>query len=263
MRSLGEFSLRLAHRAVALAETRKSVGIVFVVAVAVWWLQALIIPLGPGRDLATYLGTYAQLFQAHPIHLGYILDRTPIAPLIVGGLLELARGALAEPVMSLLYAGSIVAWFLAARIFGARAALLTAVVLLAYPGYGILFHELSSDAVFAAAFAGWSLLVVRVVLSPTAARFALVGAGVGILTLIRPGNAALLVLALLPLAIRAPWRTRVVSAVAFLAPAVALLVGWTIHNGVLYGDYTFARGGDATIPFYRAFVTDKIVRPSN
>src|SRR5207245_2691845 len=118
--------------------------------------------------------------------------RTPLAPLIVGGLLDLARGALAEPVMSLLYAGSIAAWFLAARMFSACAAVLTAVALLLYPGYGILFHELSSDAVFAAAFAGWSLLAVRTLLTPTLARFALVGGGVGALAYIRPGNTALL-----------------------------------------------------------------------
>ena len=56
-----------------------------------------------------------------------VLGRTPIAMLVVGGLLDFAGGALAEPVMSLLFAASVVAWFLAARIFGARAALLTAV----------------------------------------------------------------------------------------------------------------------------------------
>src|SRR5205823_1771038 len=50
---------------------------------------------------------------------------------------------------------------------------------------------------------------------------------------------------------------------AFVVPIVVVIAGWTLHNGLLYGDYTFARGGDATIPFYRAYVTDKIVRPSN
>jgi hypothetical protein len=86
---------------------------------------------------------------------------------------------------------------------------------------------------------------------------------VGILALIRPGNQVLLVLALLPLVWRVPWRTRLVSAVAFVVPAVALLAGWAVHNGIRYDNYTVARGGNATIPFYRAFVTDKIVRPSN
>src|SRR5262245_21541029 len=114
-----------------MAGTRVGVLVVFVVALAVWWIEALVMPLGPGRDLATYLDAYVQLFQAHPIDLCFVLGRTPIAPLVSGGLLQFAGGALAEPVMSVLYAASIVAWFVAARTFGARVAQLTALVLLA------------------------------------------------------------------------------------------------------------------------------------
>jgi hypothetical protein len=264
VRPFGEFSSRLVRRAAAVAETRRGVGIVFAAALLFWWLEALIIPLGQGRDFGTYLGGYLQLFHGHPIDLGYLLGRTPIATVVVGGLLDLWGGALAEPVMSLLYAGSIVAWFLAARTFGGRAALLTVIVLVAYPGYGILFHELSSDSVVAAAFAGWSLLTVRVLLAPSARRLALVGAGVGILALVRPANQVLLVLALVPLfALRGSWRTRIVATFAFVVPAVALMGAWTVHNGLRYDNYTLARGGNTTVPFYRAFVTDKIVRPSN
>jgi hypothetical protein len=36
-----------------------------------------------------------------------------------------------------------------------------------------------------------------------------------------------------------------------------------VHNGVRFGDYTLARGGNAVIPFYRAYITDKIVKPDN
>jgi hypothetical protein len=262
-RRLGGKPGRLVHRAVSLAESRRGIAVVFLVALAAWWLEALAMPLAPGRDLQTYLGGYIQLFQSHPIDLGYVLGRTPGATLLIGSLLQFAGGALAEPVVSLLYAGSIVAWFLAARFFSVRAALLTTVVLLVYPGYAILFHELSSDAIFAAAFAGWSLLVVRALIAPSPGRFAWVGAGVGVLSLIRPGNQVLLVLAILPLVLRASWRTRLVSTAAFALPAIVLLGGWALHNGVRYDNYTVARGGNATVPFFRTFVTDKIVRPSN
>jgi hypothetical protein len=246
-----------------IAETRRGVAVVFFVALAVWWLEALAMPLAQGRDLGTYLGGYIQLFQSHPVDLGYVLGRTPGATLIIGGLLQFAGGALAEPVVSLLYAASIVAWFVTARLFSVRAALLTTLVLLIYPGYGILFHELGSDAIFAAAFAGWSLVVARALVAPSAGRFAWAGVGVGVLSLIRPGNQVLLVLALLPLLLRASWRTRLVSTAAFVLPAVVLLGGWAVHNGLRYDNYTVARGGNATVPFFRTFVTDKIVRPSN
>jgi hypothetical protein len=254
---------RLAGRAAAAAETRSGVLGVFLAALVAWWLEALVIPLGPGRDLGTYVGAYVQLFQSDPIDLGYVLGRTPLSPLVVGGLLELAGGAFAEPAMSLLYAASITAWFLAARTFGGKAALLTAVVLVLYPGYGIVFHELSSDALFAAAFAGWSLLLVRVLLSPAPVGFALLGVGVGLLVLVRPGNQVLLVLAIVPLVLAVPWRARAAASIAFVVPAVAILGAWAVSNGVRYGDYTVSRGGNATVPFYRAYVIDRIVRPDN
>ena len=262
MRWLGE-ALRQADRASTAAETRRAPLVVFLVAVGVWWLQAIALPLTGGRDFGTYLGAYVELFQSDPIDLGYVLGRTPVAPLVVGGLLDPLGGALAEPGVSLLYAASITAWFLAARSFGGRAALLTVVVLLLYPSYGILFHEISSDTVFAVAFAGWSLLLVRVLLYPRPAGFAFVGAGVALLVLVRPGNQALLVLVALPFLVAMSWRARIASAAAFVACAVGLLALWTVHNGVRFGDYTVARGGNSRLPFERVFLTERIVRPEN
>ncbi len=192
-----------------------------------------------------------------------MLGRTPIAPLVVGVLLDPFGGALAELGVSALYGAAVTAWFLAARTFGGRAALAMAVVLLLYPSYAILFHELASDAVFAAAFALWSLLAVRVLVAPSPWRFAFLGAGVALLVLVRPGNQALLVLALVPLALRMPWRTRVASTAAFAVAAISLLGLWTVHNGVRFGDYTVARGGNSRLPFERAFIFDRIVRPDN
>jgi alpha-1,2-mannosyltransferase len=263
VRPVGEALSRLGSRATALAEERWAAAVVFALALGVWWVEAIVLPLGSGRDLGTYLGAYIQLFQAHPIDLGFVLGRTPISSLVVGGLLQFAGGAFAELAVSLLFAGSVLAWFLAARQFGPRAALLTGLALLLYPGYAILFHELSSDAVFAAAFAGWSLLVVRVLRAPSVRWFAFVGAGVGVLVLIRPGNQVLLASALLPLLVFSTWRRRLVGAAAFAVPAVVLIGGWALHNGLRYDNYTIARGGNATVPFFRTFVTDKIVRPSN
>lgn len=254
---------RAVSRTLGFVETRWAAPAVFVAGLCVWWIQAIAMPLARGRDFGTYVGAYVELFQRHPIDLGYVLGRTPIAPLVTGALLDTAGGAFAEPAMSVLYALSITAWFLAARRFGPLAALLVTVVLLAYPSYGILFHELASDSIFAAAFAGWSLLVVVTVLDPSPLRFGLVGVGIALLVLVRPGNQALLVLALVPFVLALPWRTRVASSLALIISASALLGLWAVHNGVLYGKYTVATGGNSRLPFERAFLTDRIVRPEN
>jgi hypothetical protein len=54
-----------------------------------------------------------------------------------------------------------------------------------------------------------------------------------------------------------------VRAGAFLIAALLPLAAWAILNGVRFGDYTLARGGNAIIPFYRAFITDRIISPDN
>jgi hypothetical protein len=254
---------QLLSRTSAFFERGSASYVVLAAALAVWWVQALVIPLVPGRDFGTYAGAYVELFQRHPIDLGYVLGRTPIAPLVVGALLDPFDGALAEVGVSLLYAGSVLAWFLAARRFGGLAAVASVVLLLLYPSYGILFHELSSDAVFAAAFAAFSSLTVAVVLRPSTVRFALVGLGVGLLVLVRPGNQALVLLALVPLVLGLSWRSRVAGSLAMLTAAVAVLGLWTVHNGTRFGDYTVARGGNSRLPFERVYLTDRIVRAEN
>jgi hypothetical protein len=192
-----------------------------------------------------------------------MLFRTPVPGLVDGAALDVAGGFFAEPLMAVLYAGSVVAWTVAARAFGSRAALLVALALLVYPAYGLMFHEVSSEPIFAAAFSLWALLVVRAWQHPTATRFALAGFGVALLALIRPGNAVLLAFVLFPLAFGTARRQRVVNAGAFLAAALVPLVAWAVLNGIRFGDYALARGGNAVIPLYRAYITDKIVKPDN
>jgi 2-polyprenyl-6-methoxyphenol hydroxylase-like FAD-dependent oxidoreductase len=41
------------------------------------------------------------------------------------------------------------------------------------------------------------------------------------------------------------------------------LVAWAGVNDLRYDDFTVARGGQASVPFFRAFVTDRIMSPDN
>ena len=232
-------------------------------ALAVYAFRAVGWPLVGGRDLDEYLYTYVQFLDWHPLLPWSMLFRTPATPLVLGPALDVAGGFFAEPLMAVLFAGSVVAWSAAARRFGARCALLVAAALLVYPAYGLMFHELSSEPVFAASFALWALLVVRAWEEPTPARFAWAGLGVALLALVRPGNAILLAFVLYPLLLRANWRRRLLRGGAFLAAGIAPLLAWAVLNGVRFGDYALARGGNAVIPFYRAFITDRIVSPDN
>ena len=169
--------VRAERTAERLADSRLAAPAVFAAALAVYGLVSLGLPLQAGRDLARYLLDYAQLFDTDVVFPNALLARTPGTPLVTGVLLE-AGPVVAETGGALLYALSLVAWFSIARRFGALTALATAAALLLYPGYVLLFHQLASDALFAAAFALVALLLVRATELPTAARAGVLGLGV-------------------------------------------------------------------------------------
>jgi hypothetical protein len=237
--------------------------VLFVVALADFVLQALAWPLVAGKNLDEYLLTYIQLFDRHPLLPWAPLFRGPGAGAVVGPLLSLDGGGLAEPVAAILFAVSIVAWSAAALWFGRGAAILTACALLLYPGYGGLFHEFASEIVMATVFSLWALAVTRAAMRPSVTRFLLAGIGIALLVLIRPGNAVLVPFALFPLLLAGQRRQRLRWAAAFAGAACLPLAAWTLQNGWRYGDYTLARGGNAVVPFYRTFVLDKTVSPAN
>ena len=246
-----------------MADRRLGAVVLSALALVVYAFEAVGWPLVGGRDLDEYLYGYIQFLDWHPLLPWSTLFRTPVTPVVAGSSLDVAGGFFAEPLQAVLFAGSVVAWSAAARVFGARAALAVAAALLVYPAYALMFHELSSEPLFAAAFALWAFLVARLASRPSVSRFAIAGLGVALLALIRPGNAILLAFVLFPAALRADWRNRSRWAAAFLVAGVVPLAAWAVLNGVRFGDYTLARGGNAVIPFYRAFITDRIVSPDN
>jgi Glycosyltransferase family 87/Dolichyl-phosphate-mannose-protein mannosyltransferase len=215
--------------------SRGSAAVLFGLALAVFALQSVFLPAYPGRDMSRYLETFFQLGYDVPVYPAVLNTRGPLSALGVGVPLELG-GWVAEILLAILYALSIVAWARVAITFGSRAAILTSALLLVFPSYGILFHQLASDSLFAAAFAGWALLLTNAIPRPSTARFALVGLGLGALVLIRPANQVLLVMALLPLVLRAPWRDRLTWAAALFVPAVALSQAWKAIAELRYGD---------------------------
>jgi hypothetical protein len=126
-----------------------------------------------------------------------------------------------------------------------------------------MFHEISSEPLFAAAFALFALLLTRASFAPTVRRFTFVGLGIALLALVRPGNAILIAFALFPFVLAGSWRDRLRWAGAVALAAALPLVAWSVHNGVRFDSWGLARGGNAIIPFYRAFITDHIVSPEN
>ena len=253
----------LLHRLERLASRPLGAVVLFALGLALYALRAIAWPLTTGRDLDEYLYAYIQLFDQDVLLPWSLLFRTPVTPVVAGVSLDVLDGALAEPLCAVLFATSVVAWSAAALTFGPRVALVVAAALLVYPGYGLMFHELASETTFAASFALWAWLVARAASRPSVGRFALVGLGVALLALVRPGNAILLVFVVFPFVLAGSWRDRWRWAGALALAAVLPLAAWTVHNGLRFDTYALARGGNAIVPFYRAFITDNIVGPEN
>ncbi len=249
--------------ATGLVGTRRGGLVVVGAALVVWAVQALGWPTAPGRDLESYVAVYADFWSADAVFPWEMLSRTPVAPLVVGAILDLGSPLVVEAFAALLFAGSVLLHTRTALLFGPGPAVLVAVALLLYPGYGALFHELASEIVFAAGFAVWTAIAVRAALTPTAWRFAALGAATALIALTRPVNQAFLVVAILPLALAGSWRARVGRALAFVGVAVVLLGAWATTNLWRYDDLAVVRGGQASFPFFRAFAVDRIVDPSN
>jgi hypothetical protein len=224
---------------------------VFLLAVGAYAVESLALPvsLSHGRDADTYILHYLQLADSDPPFPRLMVFRTPVTGLFLGPPLQLGGVVLLEFWLGLLFAVSIVAYFRGALYFGALPATLCAFFLLAWPPYGALFHQASSDPVFAFLFALWVWLTVRVARTPSPRGFAASGAMVAVLVLTRPPNAVFLGFVFFVLFVPVSWRRRAALAGAFLGCAAVLVLGWALHNGIRYGDFTISTG--------RAFPSDQ------
>jgi hypothetical protein len=226
--------------------TRSSVVALFVLALGVFALRSIVVPVHPGRDMPRYLQGYVQIVHDYLVLPVVVSTRGPLAALGVGVPLEIG-GAAAAAWLALLYAGSIVAWGYVAFKFGPRAAILTTGLLLVYPGYGILFHGLASDALFAAAFAGWAVILSRAVWRPSIVAFGAAGLVMGLLVLVRPGNQALIAISLVPLLVRAPWSRRLQWVASFFIASVVMTQGWKAFANWRFGDALGLRPSTAVL----------------
>lgn len=246
----------------AFSEQRVAAVALVGIALAEYAFASIAFPLAAGRDLGTYLRASFELRADEVVLPQALLMRAPVTGVVAEGLLALGPLA-AEVAMAGLYALAVLCWWRVGRTVAVAPGIVVAALVLAYPGYVLLFHRLASDALYAAAFALAALLTARLVESRTPGRAAAVGLGLALLVLIRPVSLVLVLLAPALLLAREGWRPRV-TALAALGAAVALpLLAWAGHNAARADDFTVVRGAGHGLPLYRAFVVDRIVSPEN
>ena len=232
--------------------SRRGAALLVVVALASYALQALAWPLQRGRDSWDYWLWFLEAADRDPVFSALQVFRTPVAPLVTGIPMWVGGARLTEVVFAILYALSLLGWAWAVAPIARSAALATGLVLLVAVPYAGLFHEVSSDPVFAFVLAWWAGAVVRAWLTGSNAWLAAVGIGVALLTLTRPAaQIALLACVLVPLLARRRWTPALRGVATCLAAAVLPLAAWATYNAVRFDDLAVARGSKAWVPFFR------------
>jgi hypothetical protein len=233
-------------------------------AAIVYLVHARAWPLYPGRDAQTYLMYYLEMGAADPVFPQLMLFRTPGAPLVLGLPLDIGGALLVELLLGACYVISILAVYAIGSFWDRRIGIAAALVVMAYPGYGAQFHNISSDGLYAFGIAVWALLICATVARPATWKFALHGLAVFLLVMVRPAALVFVPLfALLPLILPGAARLRLVRAGAFAATAVVLLVGWAVYNEARYDDFTLSRLAAVQVPFYRVHSVERLIEADN
>ncbi len=243
--------------------TRRGAVVAFVSALAVHTLQSLVWPVTEGRDYVTYMRVYAEMWSWDSVIPWELMWRMPVAPALLGPPLDIGGPTLARLAIALAFAATIVLWLRVGLRFGPSVALLLVAALLAYPSFGVLFHRYSSDAVTGVVFAVFALLLARAYERPATGRFAALGASIAVLALTRPANQVLVLFVLLPFLLAGPWAARVRWAAVCAVVVVTPLLLWGAANAARYDDLALSRGGGAWLPFYRVYLTDRLIDPGN
>jgi hypothetical protein len=247
-------------RRLARVDGWSGLGLVFVLGVVAYWIEAVAWPLQRGRDSWDYWLYWLQLRDAHPPLSNVMVFRTPLAPIVTGLPMSVGGGNLLEAVTSIIYAATVAGWAWAVRPFGRMASLVVAVVVLVLQlPFAVLFHEVSSDFVFGALLPLWAGLAVRAALRPSVGIVVGLGLSAAALTLARPAGQVIIVATLLAAPLAAgPARIRAARFAIVLAAAVLPLAAWAGYNSLRYDDFTVARGGKAWVPFFKVFGEGRI-----
>jgi hypothetical protein len=237
-----------------------------IISLATYGFQSLAWPLFLGRDALSYLYYYLDLGSNNPVYHYLMVRRTPVAPLLFGTSLSLGGVFLTEALLAVFYCGSILGIYTLGSRFDRKLGLALALLVNFYPAYGQRFHAIETESPSAFILIILSVLLFQALQSPKSWKFALLGLIVVLLTLARPDHVVFLALAAGPLILPAgafKFKEKARFSLVFLLVAVPLLLLWSTYNYFRYDDFALSRGGDAHIPFQRAFEFAHTVRAEN
>jgi len=235
-----------------------------IITFATYWLQTLAWPLFLGRDAWTYLYYYLDFWSTTPVYHYVMVRRTPVAPFLFGNALTFGGVFFTEMLLAVFYCLAIGGIYWLGNLFSRRIGWLVALLINFYPAYGQRFHAVETENPSALILILICILAFSAFNQPKSWKFGLLGLLTVIFCLTRPDHVAFIALAALPFLLpntTLAERTRLT--LVFVLISGTLLLAWSTYNYLRYDDFALSRGGQAHIPFQRAFEFSHTVAAEN
>jgi hypothetical protein len=235
-----------------------------ILALVVYIVHAIAWPFDLGRDGGAFLQHYFDVFEADPVLPSVASYRTPLPSLWYGLLLDYAGAWLAELVQAAAYVFAVVCAYRIGRPWGRGLATALALTVIAHPFYGALYHRVDSDGMFAFVLIAWVSYAISTAGSRRLSTWMTHALWIFALVMTRPAAVILAPFALLPLAlVDRPWAVRARQAAVCVSILGALLAGYSAVNYSRFGFFGLTRITNATQPFMRLMVKDRLVHRGN
>jgi hypothetical protein len=236
----------------------------FLTMFAWYWVVAHWFPLREGRDMMTYFLCFRDLLQIEPEFPLLMLFRPPLTPIFYGTCFQFLDATGIEFVVALLYAGSVTSVFAVVREFSVFGAWTLNALLGVNLWLFRWFNSVGSETLQTVLLCLWFSFTFFAMRSATLRAWTGVAAIVFLLVLNRPGNQTFALCFVLPLFIASvSTKRRLALSGSFLITYAAAHLAFSSLNYLRYGEFCVAKLGNAHLPFYRLFVQEHLISPSN
>jgi hypothetical protein len=229
------------------------------------------LPFAEGRDAATYYLYFKGIFEREPVYPVLMLFRTPFTPLFFGISFDLF-GRLGPQIA--LGFGYVVILTLAYKLLSSYskwAGVVCVVLITTNLRLFEYYNTVGSEGPQTILLMIWAYVAFRAMKRSGVESGVLLGLATFLLVINRPANQLLLVGCFLPLLggmatlMRRDnaFKKRIVCSLVSVGVGAGLTFAYMGYNLLRYDHFCVARLGGASIPFYRVFLEERLIRPSN
>lgn len=234
-------------------------------------LLNVFLPFAEGRDAATYYLYFRGIFEKEPSYPVLMLFRTPFTPLFFGISFELAGRVGPQIALGLGYVAVATLAYKILSTYSRWAGVAGVILIMTNLGLFEYYNAVGSEGPQTILLMIWAYVAFRAMKRSGMGSGLLLGVVTFLLVINRPANQLMLAGCFLPLMggiavlMRRdnPFRKRVVCSLMAIATGGGLTLAYMGYNLLRYDQFCVARLGGASIPFYRVFLEERLIRPSN